>query len=222
MSPFLEEKLEALVNEGVLSPVYWPCTFWKLKNPLMEDAKYKTNPIMEFHPMNSGSLNISKDVMTERTMVVHFKGCGEKKNQFNRIEKGYNEGKCFALLQNGDLAVAPDDTIAEWAGLGADTPVDVYFRLAREMCMRMQHNETLGLGPKKFRHWFNPGYEGGGGAPYSGGAGSKKRSGPSGGDSGKGKGKKKARLASGAGSGGGSASGGVFDFDEESEFSSDD
>ena len=170
--------------------------------------------------MNSGSLNISRDVLEERKMVVHFKGCGEKKNVFNGVEKGYNEGKYFAVLQNRDLAVAPGDIVAKWAGLDADTPVDVYFRLAREVCMRMQHNETLGLGPKKFGHWFKPGYEGGGGAPCRGGAGSKKRSGPSGGDSGKGKGKKKARLASGAGSGGGSASGSVFDSDEESEFGS--
>lgn len=205
----------------MLSPHHWPTRFWRLKQPLLEDPVHETNPIVEFHPANSGSLNVSRDEIQKRKMVVHFKGCREAKNLFYRVEKGYNEGKFFAVLRKGGIAVAPDDVVVKSAGLGEDTPVDVYFRLAREVCMRMQHNETLGLGPKKFAHWFNPGYEGGGGAPYCGGEGSRKRSSPPDGDSGEGT--KKARRASGAGGGdgvgvGGSSSRGAFDFsDEESD-----
>ena len=99
-------------------------------------------------------------------MFEYVSGCGPGSKEFANMEKMWNEGKYYAPLQHGEIAMAPDDVVAKSMGLDADTPVDTYFRLAREMCLRMQHNESLGLGPKCWRHWFVDGYLGGGGDPY--------------------------------------------------------
>ncbi|MEP2272086.1 MAG: hypothetical protein ABJI23_12345, partial [Marinobacter sp.] len=171
LSPSLEEKFEELVDKKMLSPLYWPVCIVRLTRPMVEEA----NPMMEFHPANSGSLNISKAKIQKRKMFPWSKRCGPPKKNFEKMVKKFNRGEYFAPLQNGEIAVAPDDVVAKSVGLDANTPVDMYFRLASEMCLRKQHNETLGMRPKQYKHWFYPGYMGGGGAPYPGGAKSKKR-----------------------------------------------
>ena len=204
--------------KGSLSPRQWCKVVHKMSVSVMEDPVYGTDPMMEFHPANSGSLNLNRDTIQKRKLFAHSAGCGIEKKDFRILEKKWKEGKYYALTRNGKIAVAHDDVVKQSVGLGADMSLDVYFRLAREVCMRMEHNETLGMGPKKFRHWFQEGYQGGGGSHCSGGAGSQKRSG----SSGNGFGGKKARISqssksgSGVGGGGsGSTSGGVFDLPDE-------
>ena len=206
MSEKLEGKLKELVENNVLNPQHWATTVCKLTQPLAEDPEYETNPMTGFYPANSGSLNFNKAKIQKRKMAVRLakRSSEPGMNIFQRIEKGYNEGKYFALLKNGEIAVAPDDVVAESLGLDADTPVDMFYRLMSEVCMRIQHNETMGVGPKKFSHWFHKGYEGGGGGPYRG-AKLKPTSAPK--RRPDGRGKKKARLAAGPGSGGGSGRG---------------
>ena len=199
---------------GFLNPQYWPTCIVKLKHPIVDEA----NPMMEFHPANSGSLNVDKTKIQKRNIPKHPTGSGVEGRQYEKMREKYNKGQYFAPLQNGEIAVVPDDVLVKSTGLGSDTHVDTFFRLAREMCLRMQHNKTLGLGIHTRRHWFNKGYEGGGGAPFAGPtiqsapSGSLKRKGKS-----NGRGRKKARkVATPEVLGGGSASGGVFDFTDES------
>lgn len=176
----------------------------------------EANPMMEFHPANSGSLNVSEAKIQKREMMPWSKGCGTRNLFFDKMVKKFNRGEYFAPLKNGEIAVAPDDVVAKSVGLDASTPVDMYFRLAREMCLRMQHNETLGKGPKKYKHWFCAGYMGGGGALYAGGTNSKKRLVPSGRGGGRPKSSRNKRRGAvgeerAGGAWGGSTSRGVID-----------
>lgn len=207
LSPSLQKKFEELLDKKMLSPQFWASCIVSLTRPMVEEA----NPMMEFHPANSGSLNVSKAKIQKREMFPYSKGCGPHKKNFEKMVKKFNRGEYFAPLQNGEIAVAPDDVVAKSVGLDADTPVDMYFRLAKEMCLRMQHNETLGMSRKKYSHWFDPGYVGGGGAPYPGGAISKKRYVPSGKPRGRPRGKKQRSR----GGEGGSSSGDVVDSNDE-------
>lgn len=164
LPPSLEPLLEKLVRDGRLSPNYWGENTCELRKPMEGDE----DPIVKLYPANSGSLNFTAAKTQKREFMKYKAGCGTTKVNFNAMQKKWNEKKIYALLKNGQIAVAPDTVVSESVGLDADMSADTYTRIAKEMCLRMEDNVKRGKSCKTWKEWFQPGYKRGGGSGVGG------------------------------------------------------
>ena len=136
-----------------LAPKFWPDKTYELRSPMPEDATYSANPMMTFLPANSGSLGYPVAKTQKRPFVKYKSGCGLAKREFLTTQGMWKRKKIYALLNNGEIAVAPDNVVAETVGFDADT----YTKLAKHMCLKMEENVRQGVGKKISAHWFKEG-----------------------------------------------------------------
>lgn len=120
---------------------------------MSEDAKYSADPMMIFFPANSGSLGYPFAKTQKRPFVKYRSGCGLEKREFKTAQGMWKRKKIYALLKNGEIAVAPDKVVAETVGLSADA----YTEYAKQMCLKMEENVRQGVGKKISVHWFKEG-----------------------------------------------------------------
>ena len=126
---------------------------------MTEDAQYSADPMMIFVPANSGSLGYPVAKTQKRPFVKYKTKCGLEKREFTSMQSMWERKKLYALLKNGEIAVAPDKVVAKTVGFDADS----YTEFAKQMCLKMEENVRQGVGKKISVHWFKEGgVEGGG------------------------------------------------------------
>ncbi|CAN0243015.1 unnamed protein product [Ectocarpus sp. 6 AP-2014] len=126
---------------------------FEVEKPLMEEARYMQNPMVKLYPANSGSLNLLN--IQKRKMGAIVKGILQ--NKYDDMDNLYHKGKLYAVLKDGEIAVAPDAVVSEAARLPDDMSFSTYIKLAKEMCLRMEENVAQGISRKKWSHWFEGG-----------------------------------------------------------------
>ena len=148
-----KKKFHQLLEKNFLSAKNWPRDWFKLTQPMIEDVKYKENPMMEFHEANSGSFDYSEAKIQRRPFVKYKKHCGLDPSVYDQKLKLWNKKKIYALLKNGEIAVAPDDVVAKTVGL-RDMSTARYTFFAKMMCLGMEENVRTGRGRGEWKHWF--------------------------------------------------------------------
>lgn len=78
-----------------------------------------------------------------------------EKREYNSVQGMWERKKLYALLKNGEIAVALDEVVAETVGFDAGE----YTEFAKQVCLRMEENVRRGFGKKTSAHWFGGGFE---------------------------------------------------------------